>query len=61
MKPEPHEIYSYTNGFGFTSTIKILRVSKLGIIYNKLLDDGEWGNIELLMKQNIFSLYKKIN
>jgi hypothetical protein len=61
MKPEINSIYSYTNGFGFTHTIRVIRFSERGVVFNQLLEDAEWGKIELIMKPNIFTLYKKIS
>jgi hypothetical protein len=61
MTPEVNAIYSYTNGFGFTHTIRVVRFNEKGVVYNQLREDAEWGQIELKMKLNIFSIYKKIS
>jgi hypothetical protein len=60
MKPEL-AIYSFTNGFGFTSTIKVIRINKKSVVYNKLLDSGEWGQIELKIDIKQFVIYTKIS
>ena len=61
MTPEPNSIYSYTNGFGFTHTIRVVRFNEKSVVYNQLKEDAEWGRIELKMNRNQFIIYKKIS
>jgi hypothetical protein len=61
MKPQLNAIYSFTNGFGFTTTIRVVRFNDKVVVYNKLLDDSEWGQIELKMNLGQFSIYTKIS
>jgi hypothetical protein len=60
MTPEINAIYSYTNGFGYVSTIKILEYDEKIVGYIQLNDNSEWNDKIQFMTIHCFSIYKKI-
>ena len=53
-------IYSYTNKYNYTTTIKVSRITDKSIFYYALLDSKAWSNIEFRISHNSFKYYKSI-
>jgi hypothetical protein len=52
--------YSFTNGFGYTSVIKVTRITDKSIFHISLLRDGSWSAHEFRISYNSLSVYQKI-